>query len=223
MQVIDKKLLDFLKELKLNNTKEWFDTNRNRYEELRKQYMVFVSELLNEMKKVEPSLQKLEPKNCVFRINRDIRFSNNKDPYKTNFGCYFNSGGKKINNAGFYIHIEPNNSFMAVGVWQPDNTSLAKIRQEIDYNLKDFKSILSNKKLKENLGEISFNDSLKTAPKGYDKNLEHIKYLCLKSFIITKPITNKELLDSQFQKNAVTAFKTAQAFVSFLNTAIDND
>ncbi|MBK8413382.1 MAG: DUF2461 domain-containing protein [Bacteroidetes bacterium] len=136
--MITKRTLDFLKALKKNNNREWFDVNRSKYEEAKADFEKFVETLLPLLSKENSKLKDLKVKDCVFRIYRDVRFSKNKDPYKTNFGAYFVEGGKKSSKAGYYIQIEPGNSFLAGGCWMPEAPVLKAIRQEIDYNLKDF-------------------------------------------------------------------------------------
>ena len=128
--MIQPSTLQFLKTIKKNNNKEWFDKNRTKYENAKQDYLAFVTEVLLGLKLKDKTLQLLEPKQCVFRINRDVRFSKNKDPYKTNFGASFSKGGKKIDCAGYYFHLEPGASFIAGGYWMPMAPELKKIRQE---------------------------------------------------------------------------------------------
>lgn len=131
--------LNFLKSLKKNNSKEWFDKNRKAYETAKGDFAGFVQEVINQFSKKEPAVSGMLAKNCMFRINRDVRFSKDKSPYKTNMGAYINPGGKKSILGGYYFHCEPGQAFMGGGLWMPMPPELSKIRQEIDYNFADFK------------------------------------------------------------------------------------
>ena len=122
--------IQFLKALKKNNNREWFEKSRPVYEAAKKDYLTFVTEVLEELKQIDNSLIELEPKQCVFRINRDVRFSKNKEPYKTNFGASFSKGGKKVQCAGYYFHLEPGACFVGGGLWMPMAPDLKKVRQE---------------------------------------------------------------------------------------------
>jgi uncharacterized protein (TIGR02453 family) len=153
--MINKSTFDFLTKLKKNNNKEWFDKNRPEYEIAKNNFKEFISELILSIAKFDSSVKMLEPKNCIFRINRDIRFSNDKTPYKINMGASIGPGGKKSYDAGYYIHIQPGGSFLAGGVWQPPAPQLNAIRQEIDYNAAEFKKLVSNKDFKKYFGSLS--------------------------------------------------------------------
>ncbi|HLO80078.1 MAG TPA: DUF2461 domain-containing protein, partial [Chitinophagaceae bacterium] len=126
-------MLSFLKKLKKNNNKPWFDANRHLYVEAKVEFEDFVSSLITSYGKHDPAIAHLLPKDCIFRINRDVRFSKDKSPYKNNFGASITSGGKKSPFAGYYVHIEPGAGFVGGGLWQPMPDMLAKVRQEIDY------------------------------------------------------------------------------------------
>ncbi len=213
--------LTFLKNLAKNNHKDWFEKNRALYEAAKADYLSFVSAILNEMKLIDPTLESLEPKQCVFRINRDVRFSKNKDPYKTNMGCYFNKGGKKIQNAGYYFHCEPDQAFIAGGLWMPMGPDLKKVRQEIDYNFDDFKKIVSNKKFKTVFGDLDKKDILLRKPKDYEETNPAIEYLKLKSFIANTPIANSDLSSKTLVKKVVSTFETMKPLIDFLNRGLE--
>ena len=178
---MQKTLFTFLENLSKNNNKDWFDENRKQYEQLRNEFIDYIQKLINEISNFDKSVANLDAKKTIFRINRDIRFSKNKSPYKNNFGAYINGNGKKSDTAGYYLHIEPNNSFLAGGMWQPQPNIISKIRQEIDYNSKDFLKIIENKKTIELFGALEKTDTLKTIPKGYNPNVNYAEYLKLKS------------------------------------------
>ncbi|HMD00160.1 MAG TPA: DUF2461 domain-containing protein, partial [Ferruginibacter sp.] len=163
-----------------------------------------------------------EPKDCIFRINRDIRFGKDKTPYKTNMACYFNKAGKKGNGAGYYFHIEPGKSFAAGGIWQPGTTELASMRQEIDYNFTDWKKIINNPTFKKQFPKgFTENEMLTRPPKGYEDSNPAIDFIKLKSFVITKSFTDAELQSKTFVKDVAKTFNNMLPLIRFLNGAID--
>ena len=218
--MLRKTTIDFLKNLKKNNNKEWFDANRTEYLMAKEDFEGLVSIIILQLTKIDARYGELKPKDCVFRINRDVRFSKDKSPYKTNMGAGFSIGGKKSNMAGFYLHIEPGQNFVGGGLWMPDADALKKIRQEIDYNFNEFKKIVEYKTFKTTYGGISMENSLKNPPKGYDIENKAIEYLKLKSFVTSKSILDSELLDKKTIQKVQTSFNTIAPFISFLNTAI---
>lgn len=213
--------IQFLKALKKNNNKEWFDKNRKIYEEAKADYLNFVTILLNEIQGFDTSLMELQPKQCIFRLNRDVRFSKNKDPYKTNFGASFSKGAKKIQTAGYYFHLEPGENFVGGGLWMPMAPDLNKVRQEIDYCFKEFSSILKKPNFKTTYGDMDNSMKLVRPPKGFEIDNPALEYLKLKSFVVTRSIKDTELTDKQLVKNVVKDFKTIAPLVHFLNRAIE--
>lgn len=218
--MLHKNTLAFLKELKQNNNKPWFDANRPKYEIAKSDFANLVKQLITETGKFDAPIAALEVKDCTFRLNRDIRFSKDKTPYKTNLGAGFNAGGKKADNAGYYLHIEPGKSFIGGGFWMPSAEVLAKLRQEIDYNFADWNKIINHKNFKNNfVTGVDKNDSLVRPPKGYTVDNPAIDYLRLKSFIVTKPLADAEIIASSFVKSVTAVFKSMQPFLQFLNEA----
>ncbi len=215
--------LQFLKSLKKNNNKEWFDKNRNAYDAAKTDFIELTNQVIKGFGKKEPAIAGLAGKDCIFRINRDIRFSKNKDPYKTNFASSIIEGGKKSVLAGYYFHIEPGgNSFSGGGRYMVEADQLKKIRQEIDYNWKEFSSIIKNKKFAGLYGDLEKGEglSLVREPKGYDKSNPAIEYIKLTSWIATVPLTNTDLTSKDLVKKIVHSFETLQPLIRFLNTAI---
>lgn len=219
--MIQKSTFEFLSKLKKNNNKEWFDRNRPEYEIAKTNHKEFIQELIHSIGKFDPAVKTLEPKNCIFRINRDIRFSNDKTPYKINMGASIAPGGKKSITAGYYLHLQPGGSFVAGGMWQPPAPELNAIRQEIDYNTPEFKKIINNKEFKKHFGSLSEEDKVKTAPKGYDKSHPEIEFLKLKSFLMVRDLTDKEVLSKDFLKHSAELFKAMQPMIMFLRKACD--
>src|SRR6185295_5339636 len=161
--MIQKSTLDFLKQVKKNNNREWFEKNKEKYLAAKANVDEFVDDAIKAFTSFDKSLAGLKAKDCVFRIYRDVRFTKNKSPYKTNMGASINPGGKKMEIAGFYLHIEPGKSFLAGGRWMPSPEHLKKIRQEIDYNSKTIHKILSDKNFKKQFGGLDTSDEYKLA------------------------------------------------------------
>jgi uncharacterized protein (TIGR02453 family) len=166
-------------------------------------------------------LENLEPKKCVFRINRDVRFSKNKDPYKTNMGSFYSKGGKAVECAGYYFHLEPGACFIGGGYWMPQGPVLKNIRSEIDYNLDEFNSIMQEKSMKKYFGALSQEARLSRPPQGYEADNPAIEYLKLKSFVVTAPLPDLLLTDSNLVNIVVDHFKAMKPLVHFLNRSLD--
>jgi uncharacterized protein (TIGR02453 family) len=178
--------------------------------------------MIKTVSRFDHSISTLEAKDCMFRINRDVRFSKDKRPYKNNMGAYFNKHGKKGIGAGYYVHIEPGKCFAAAGIWMPSGEELSKIRQEIDYNFDDWKKILSNKDFKKCFnGDIDKNESLVRPPKGYSEDNPAIEYIKLKSFIAVCSLSDKEVTHKDFVKNLSKKFEVAKPLVGFINQSLD--
>lgn len=220
--MINPSLIKFLKQLQKNNNKQWFDVHRKEYEMLRAEYVEFVDALIKEISSFDSSIATLKGKQCIFRINRDVRFSKNKAPYKTNFGAYFNQRGKNGGGAGYYLHIEPGGCFLAAGVWMPEAELLNKIRQEIDYSLEDWKTILNKTTFKKTFpGGLDTSNMLTRPPKGYTEDNPAIHYLKMKSFVVRKCLRNQELSEKNIIKTIGKAFKETVPLVAFINKALD--
>lgn len=213
--------LDFLKKLEKNNNKAWFDKNRDAYEAAKADFETFVEAIKNQLAKIEPALADQKPKDMIFRIFRDVRFSKDKTPYKAHFGAYFSRAGRKSPDAGYYLHIQPDNkNFVAGGLWMPEGPLLKATRQEIDYNLEEFNSILKKAAFKKLYKSLE-GEKLKTLPQGYTADNPAIEYLKMKSFIVSTKLEDKDLLAKTAVSKINAAFNTMQPLVSFLNRAID--
>ncbi len=216
--------LTFLKNLKQNNNKIWFDENREKYISAKNNFEDFVNELLHKMISFDADLKELVAKNCMFRINRDIRFSKDKTPYKINLSAYFSKGGKKSINAGYYFHLQPGGkSFAGGGVWMPAAPALKKLRQEIDYCFPEFKKAIGNPVFKKHYGELEREKDqlLVNVPKGYDKENPAADFLKLKSFVAIKNIPDSSLLLPHLSGEISQAFKTLMPLVKFMNRAFE--
>lgn len=213
-------IFTFLKNLKENNNKEWFDTNRSTYQEVRKEVENFIRHILKELTPVDPGLSSLAVKDCMFRMNRDIRFSPDKTPYKTNIGVVFSPGGKNTGNPSYYLHLQPGSeSFVGGGIYMPSSEVLSKIRQEIDYNSDDFKKILNEKTFKKFYAEL-YGEKLKTAPRGYPKDHPEVELLKFKHYVVLHYLKDDEVGKKDFEEYTFSAFKALKPFNDFLKVAI---
>jgi uncharacterized protein (TIGR02453 family) len=216
--------IHFLKDLNKNNNKPWFDENKERYVSAKKDFENFIAIIISKTASFDTDIKGLLAKNCMFRINRDIRFSKDKTPYKTNMGASINRGGKKSIYAGYYFHLEPGgNSFAGGGIWMPEVMELKKLRQEIDYCFPEFKKIIGSPSFKKQYPglEMNSNQMLVNVPKGYDKENPASSFLKLKSFVAIQPIPD-DLLQSKNLKNQVgSAFKALMPLLQFINRSIE--
>jgi uncharacterized protein (TIGR02453 family) len=214
-------ILKFLKDLSKHNDRDWFEKNKSRYLDTKQGFEDLVTDLLSDFTKFDGGLAGLNPKKLPFRIYRDVRFSKDKRPYKTNMGAGFSPNGKLVQEPGYYFHLEPGNkSFVAGGIYMPDTENLNKIRQEIDYNFDKLKKVLSDKKFKTLYPKLDDFDKLKTAPKGYPKDHPHIDLLKHKSYIVSRSFTDKEVTDKKFVKLVVDSAKAIKPLNDFIREAI---
>lgn len=223
--MIPKDSLQFLKDIKKNNNREWFLANKKRYETYKKEYYALAQEFLNLLTDKDPSLASMEVKDVVFRINRDIRFSKDKSPYKTNMAFWFSPGNKNWNQSGYYVHVEPGASFIAGGFYQPEADDLKKIRKEIAFFYEDLDEILADKNFRSTFTgfDRNENNSLKTVPKGYEKEHPAIEHLKLKSFTASAPIDDKLLSDKDFAKKIAEKLILLKPMNAFLNRALTGE
>lgn len=210
----------FLSGLAANNSKEWMDAHKKDYQTAKDNFIALVDFTIKRASLFDSEIASEEAKKCVFRLNRDVRFSNNKDPYKTNFGGSISKGGRKAGNPGYYIHIMPGNNFAGGGLYQPEAESLKKLRQEIDYNGDDLVKIIENPAFKK-LFPTPYDDKLKTAPKGYPKDHPHVELLKYKSLIFMRQFTDKEAQSKEFPDMIQETFKTIKPFLDFLRRGLD--
>lgn len=223
--MITKEALQFLADLIANNNTEWMHANKKRYENYKKDYHAFIASILAEMKPLDKTLEPLEVKNCTFRINRDIRFSKDKSPYKTNMGVWFTQNKNRKNSHGYYIHYEKGNSFIAGGVWCPEANELKQIRKEIEFFHDDLDRIVANKNFKKEFGEITRdeNNMLKKAPKGYDPEHPAIEFLKMKSFTASAKIDDNLFTQPEFAKTIAEKLITLKPLNDFLMRALETE
>ena len=206
----------FLKDLHKNNNREWFNENKDRYRAAHTNVADFVEVLIEEIGKFDEEILKIDAKKALFRIYRDVRFSKDKSPYKTNFGAGLGMGkGNRI--SGYYLHIEPGKSFLAGGVYQPDTTVLKEIRKEISINSNEFLSILEQDEFRNNFRGLSVGQKLQRVPAGFEKDDPMAEFLKLKNFIVVHPVSNEALMKEDAAKNFAQIFKSIKPLNDFLS------
>lgn len=219
MNVVNRSTLEFLSDLKMNNYREWFRKNRNRYDEARSDFESFVQAVIDEITTFDPILKGLEAKSCTYRINRDIRFSSDKTIYKTHFGAFIVRGGKNNGDrfAGYYLHVEPGgNSMIAGGAYMPPSQWLSAIRGKIDKEGSRLANIIHEREFVRLFGEIE-GEKLKSAPKGYPKDHRYIDYLKLKSFLVSILYSDREVTAREWFGKVTEACRIMKPLNDFLN------
>ncbi len=212
-------VLPFLQKLQTNNNKDWFEANRPKYAIAKQEFEDFVQQIITGINKFDPTIGDLQAKQCIFRINKDVRFSKDKSPYKNNMGASINPGGKKSLIAGYYLHLQPNASFLAGGVYMPMPDKLAAIRQEIDYNPQPLLKILKATAFTKYFKGLDEDDKLKNAPKGYEKDHKYVEILKHKHFIVSYKLSDKDLDNPKTASNIIAAYKAMHPFLEYLRKA----
>lgn len=223
--MLSKNSLQFLEDLKANNNRDWFLENKKRYEAFKKDYHQMVADFLDAMKPLDPSLEMLEVKNCTFRINRDIRFSKDKSPYKAHLGVWLSAGAKGKNRSGYYVHIEKGASFIAGGFYAPEAEDLKKVRKEIAFFYDDLEAILNEPNFKREFGDFNRNEknTLKNPPRGYEKEHPAIELLKLKSFETIQKFDISEVSQKDFVSKMSKKLILLKPLNDFINRALTAD
>lgn len=209
----------FLVDLCVNNNKEWFDQNRSRYTAARKEMEAYVDGLISDVSTWDSSIAGIKAKDCVFRIFRDTRFSNDKTPYKTNFGAFLVPGGKKFARAGYYLHIEPDNAFVSGGIYMPPAPELLKIRTAIFEDPQKYKAIIEDPVIAKDF-EVVEDGKLKTAPRGFPKDFEHVDLLRNKHFAVGRKMSDELVLSPDLTDFVIDNFKTMNPLIAYINSVL---
>jgi uncharacterized protein (TIGR02453 family) len=217
---IQKSTLDFLKALSKNNNREWFNERKSTYLKAHENMCEFVDELIHEMNKHD-ELESTTGRKSLYRIYSDVRFSKDKSPYKARFAFGFQRA-TKYRRGGYYVNINPGNSFMACGFFNPNPEDLKRIREDIDLNYKDWKKLLSIKSIKTNFGEM-IGETVASSPRGYEKNHPAIDLLKHKQFIFRIDFTDKEVLAENFSKTINANFKAIRPFLNYMSEVLTTD
>ncbi|MDD4972233.1 MAG: DUF2461 domain-containing protein [Paludibacter sp.] len=215
-------LLQFLTDLKANNNREWFAENKARYDQVRLQFEQMCKELITGISAFDEEIKHVEVKDCVFRIYRDTRFSNDKTPYKTHFGVYIASdGGRKSKRAGYYLHLDPTGCFIGSGVWCPDPVVLKALRQSVYDNIDELNEIRTSTEFSQYYGAFFEEDKLKTVPRGFPKDFPDAELLKLKHYLVEYSLDDTVLHAPDFVSRVTAIAKCAYPFNRFLNYTVD--
>ena len=220
MAVLTKANLQFLKDLKTNNNREWFNSNKDEYLKQHQNIIAFADSLL-ELLKEHDNIETPTGKKSLFRIYRDVRFSKDKSPYKTNWAGGFKRATKHLR-GGYYFHIEADTAFVGGGFWAPNKDDLQRIREDIAADASELRSIINSKSFKDTFGTLE-GEQLKTAPKGFDKEHPDIDLLRYKQFIISKKFSQKEVLSKDFAKMVNDTFKAMRPFFDYMSESVTTD
>jgi uncharacterized protein (TIGR02453 family) len=211
---------DYLQKLKKNNHRDWFNANKATYQQELEQLELFAEALLRELNKHD-EIETPSGKKSLHRIYRDIRFSNDKTPYKTNWSGNFKRA-TKYRRGGYYFQLEPGNSYLAGGFWAPNAKDIKRIRDEIAFDAAPLRKILKSKTFINTFGALQ-GEQLKTAPKGFDASHEAIDLLRYKQFLLIRRFTDKEVLSNGFLHEASTTFKNMRPFFDYMSEVLTTD
>lgn len=219
--MVTKATLDYLRDLKKHNQRDWFHANRKRYEAARAEAVLLCDAVIAGLARFEPHILEQDPEDCFFRINRDTRFSKDKTPYKTHFGAFITDRGRMVDRAGYYVHLEPGNCFIAGGLYMPPPPELKAIRRAILEDAAPLRAILRKKAFVKSWGSELPGDRVKTAPRDVPKDHPDLDLLRYKSFEVMRKVSDRDVLARDFARNATDHFETLQPFVAWLNAAVE--
>lgn len=220
--MITAKTFRFLADLKKNNDRDWFQANKPRYLEAKEEFEALVAELIQRIGAFDPAVKGLDARRCIYRINRDTRFSKDKSPYKSNIGAYLSAARNDFHDcAGYYIHIEPGNCFLGGGAYQPSPEWLKAIRRAIDVDGGSLKKIVTSAIFKKHFGAME-GETLKKAPQGYRPDHLFVDLLRHKDFLAMRKLKDKDVTSPGFAKEAAAVFKAAKPLGDFLNEALED-
>jgi uncharacterized protein (TIGR02453 family) len=216
-----KNVLPFLQDLKKNNTREWFQDNKGRYLQAKNEFEGFVAKLIPRLAEIDKDIAGLEPKQCIFRIYRDVRFSHDKSPYKVNMGAAMTKGGRKSPYATYYVHVEPGNAFAGGGIWMPQGPVLKAMRQEVYYNIDEFKEILNAPSFKKYFSQLD-GEKLKRPPRDFPADHPDIELLKYKSYIAGHGMEDAIVSSDNFMKDLLDIYRSLYPFNNFINRALSD-
>jgi uncharacterized protein (TIGR02453 family) len=207
-------VLKFVTALKRNNNREWFQAHRADFEVARAHFEDYVAALIAELSRTEP-LAGLSPKDCIFRLNRDLRFTKDKTPYKPYMSAYIAPGGRKSRRMGYYVHLEPGNAMLAGGLHEPEPQQLAAWRATIARDPRPFRKIAGSEVFRKTFGEVR-GERLKTVPRGYPRDHPEAELLRLKSVTVVHEVSEAQVLSPGFLRETLATFKAMKPFLRYL-------
>lgn len=215
-------ILQFLEELTINNNREWFAENKDKYDVARADFEKLSKELIRQISSFDDDIKHVDVKDCVFRIYRDTRFSRDKTPYKTHFGVFIASaGGRKSQRGGYYLHLDPAGCFIATGVWCPQPDLLKVLRQSVYDNIDELNEIRHNPEFARYFNEFYDEDKLKTVPRGFPKDFPDAELLKLKHYMVEYKLDEKVMESDNFIQQVAEIAKCAYPLNRFLNYTVD--
>jgi len=215
-----KQILSFLTALSKNNNREWFNENKKLYLDALENFRQLVRGMLDGIVQYDPTLANLEAKDSIFRIYKDVRFSKDKSPYKTHFGAWMTKGGRKSTDAGYYFHLESENSFLGAGVYMPPKEQLNLIRQEIVYNPSGYMDLISSPAIIKGYERAGGDDKLKKGPVGFPKDFKYLEEIKYKHYIYSKYYTDADLMKDGFLEMLAADFGGLVPYVNYLNNTM---
>lgn len=220
MSIVTSTTFNFLKELKLNNNREWFQENKKKYEASHQEMAALGDELLKRLNQFD-EIETISGKKSLFRIYRDVRFSKNKAPYKTNRSGSFKRAGDN-RRGGYYFSIEPGNSMIGGGFYAPNAADLKLIREQIEMDAEPLKQALANKKFKNYFGEL-LGEKLKTVPRGFNADDPNIDLLRFKNFYVMKKFSDQEVMSADFPDQIIKGYQSIQPFFEAMTLYLTTD
>lgn len=213
-----KEILDFLAELADNNNREWFEAHRDTYTRCRKRFEAFSADFIQHLSEIDPTLAGLQPKDCIWRIYRDVRFSADKRPYKEWFGVFpAAKGGKKSDRGGYYVHIQPGRCAFAGGIWCPNKDLLHALRSEILANYDEVETIFANPQTRKYFSDFDTDQMLRKVPQGFPADFVHADWLKRKAYTFSTPLTDDEVCSPHFMDRLMDIATGAKPINDFLN------
>lgn len=214
-------ILDFLKRLSGNNTREWFQEHKSEYIDAQKSFEALLADAITHISTFDETVAHVRPQDCTYRIYRDVRFSSDKSPYKNHIGGYINARGKKSNHCGYYIHLEPGNCMLAGGSWCMPSDMLRAVRQSVYDNIEEFRSIVEDPAFKKYFPIIG-EQHLKSMPKGFPKDFAYAEYIKCKDYTVAYPVSDSFFDKPEFMDEIMNVFIQLKRFADFTNYTIDD-
>lgn len=214
---ISETLFPLLSEIKENNNREWFAENKTRFQKEEKDLKLFFNEIMKAIN-IFDEIEKMK----IFRIYRDVRFSKDKLPYKTNRSANWIRAGAH-RRGSYYLQLEPGNSFIGCGFFQPNPADLLRIRKEFEMDDSEIREILKQPEFKKAYKGFDTSDQVKTAPKGFDKEHKAIDLIKNKNFFVAHYFSDKEVLSSGFSENVIYHFELVQPFFKYMSDVLTTD
>lgn len=217
--MINSIIFDFLRKLEKNNNREWFTENKKFYQEANEAFREFVAKMIEGVSLFDDDIKGLDPKKCMFRIYRDVRFSKDKSPYKNNFGGFLVKNGRSSGNAGYYLHLQNGECFIAGGIYMPPSPELKKIRKEVYYNIEEFKKIINEPQVLKYFKEIS-GEKLVRPPKDFPADFPDIELLKYKSYGFLEAVSEEKVLSQDFYAFLMKRFELMKPMIKFINRGL---